>query len=263
MGEFMLGELYRPKGLALETAQAVLEAEDVYAVNVASGCDNKCKYPCYVPGFTHAKAGEMRFPKKDPVELIRKQFADGLKTEGVFLCFLTDPLHPKNMANTENIIHLLQESGIHNIATLSKMGIVDWKFSPVKNGMTIVSFDEKFWGMFEHTQPCSCTISPEKRLATLEMRKEMEGDPIWISCEPYPPSEIYPQNFRDFLSNLKNVDLIVFGKWNYDPRANTEKARQEYAEDVHILKEFCKTYGIRYHIKSDTLDFIQGRSTRK
>jgi len=71
----MLGELYKPKGLALETAQAVLEVEKPYACNVAIGCSNDCRY-CYGPRFMHCKREDwrnVRIPKTRPMYLIEKQ----------------------------------------------------------------------------------------------------------------------------------------------------------------------------------------------
>jgi hypothetical protein len=73
--------------------------------------------------------------------------------------------------------------------------------------------------------------------------------------EPYPPSAIYKQDIKALLEELAFVDLIVFGKWNYDKRATTEEARQEYAENINVLTDFCKSNNIRLHIKSDTLSF--------
>ena len=82
-----------------------------------------------------------------------------------------------------------------------------------------------------------------------------------MSMEPWPVQDIYPYDINDikeFWEDLAHdcVDFIVFGKWNYDPRSRTEKARQEYAEIIPQFIDFCNDHGIRYHVKSDTLDFI-------
>lgn len=63
----MLGELYKPSGLARETAIAVLEVEEPYA---------SCSY-CYVPKFTHKPKDErvkVRHPVLPPVKLVEHQF---------------------------------------------------------------------------------------------------------------------------------------------------------------------------------------------
>ena len=73
----MLGELYRPSGKALEHAQAVLEMDDVHAVNVAYGCSMGCSY-CYGPKSTYqslASWREVSNPKEKPLNLVRPQLA--------------------------------------------------------------------------------------------------------------------------------------------------------------------------------------------
>jgi len=249
----MLGELYKPRGLALETACAVLEVEDVYACNVAYGCSNACAY-CYVPRFTHrtrSACQEVRLPKKPPVELVRHQLEHQWRFHwtsklGVFLSFLTDPFLPKIKQETEKLIGYLLDQGV-TVATCSKL---DFSNFDVKHGMTIVSLDQDFWKKFEPN-----TLPPNLRIADLEHCK-CTGEYVWVSMEPYPPSAIYKQNLKALLEELAFVDLIVFGKWNYDKRATTEEARREYAENVKVITDFCKEQDIRLHIKSDTLEFV-------
>lgn len=250
----MLGELYVPKGLALETAKAVLGIEtDIYAVNVASGCDGKCEY-CYLDKAMGCKKGEIRYPKIPPVDRVKKQFDKGLKPKGVFLCFLTDPFtNETNKKATEDVIRFLNEQGVKNIATLSKMDITDWRLDlEIKHGMTVVSVDDRFWQVYESNR-----IKSQQRIATLEMRKHMEGNFVWISMEPYPVNDIFKQDIRDVLHQIEFVNLIVFGAWNYNPIARTPKALQEYKEYVNIVQEFGKEHKIKVHIKSDTLKLIE------
>lgn len=254
----MLGELYKPRGLALETAQAVLEVEDSYAVNVAYGCSNACTY-CYVPRFTRRRKygdQQVRLPQKPPVELVRHQLERQWRFHwtsklGVFLSFMTDPFLPKTRGASEELIHLLRNAYGIRVATLSKMGCSSCRY--IRQGMTIVSLDTQFWRKFEPN-----ARHPENRLAALKVCKHESGDYVWVSMEPYPPSTIYKQSLQDLLEELKFVDLIVFGKWNYDPRARTEEARREYAENIEVLTDFCKSNNIRCYIKSDTLDFTRG-----
>lgn len=83
----VLGELYRPKGLALETAQAVLEIENPFALNPAWGCPNGCKYPCH----NHLRTkGTVRFPERHPMNPVENQMLRGLHPDGVFMSFRTD-----------------------------------------------------------------------------------------------------------------------------------------------------------------------------
>jgi len=120
-----------------------------------------------------------------------------------------------------------------------------------RHGMTIVSLDHEFWREFEPN-----ALEPWKRVTVLENCKA-DKEYAWASMEPYPPSAIYKQKLEDLLEALNFVDLIVFGKWNYDPRAYTEEARREYAVNVEVLTDFCKSNNIRLHVKSDTLKFIE------
>ena len=118
----MLGELYRPSGMALETAKAVLCIDDPYAVNVALGCPNGCSY-CYGPLASRQgreKYLTPRLPKKDPLDLVKRQLDKGLKVEGVFISFLTDPYLPQLQKKTDELVYYLLEEGIKT-ATLSKL----------------------------------------------------------------------------------------------------------------------------------------------
>jgi DNA repair photolyase len=246
----MLGELYKPKGLALETAQAVLEVENPYACNVALGCSNACLY-CYVPKATRRRRYDciqVRLPAKAPVELIKHQLRrfDLTSKLGVFLSFLTDPFLPQIKKSTEQLIAFLLDQGV-TIATLSKLAT---SYYHSQHGMTVVSLNRDFWRKFEPN-----TLEPQRRIAALQ---DCKGDKeyCWVSMEPYPPSAIYKQNLEALLEELNFVDLIVFGKWNYDPRARTEEARRDYAENVQVLTDFCKSNNIRLHVKSETLKFI-------
>jgi DNA repair photolyase len=90
----MLGEMYTPKGYALETTQAVLECKDVRAVNVALGCRNGCDY-CYGPNSAHKKRedwNKVSYPKYSVAKLIAAQLMKEPAPEGVFASYFTDPL---------------------------------------------------------------------------------------------------------------------------------------------------------------------------
>lgn len=252
----MLGELYKPSGLAYETAKAVLETEDVYACNVAYGCSNACAY-CYVPRFTHRRRHDcekVRLPQKQPVELVRHQLDKQYRFHwtsqmGVFLSFLTDPFLPECRVSTEAVIDVLMSRGVKEVATLSKLALAS--SHQVRQGMTVVSLDDAFWRQFEPN-----TTPLYRRVSVLNLAKQL-GDYVWVSMEPYPPSAIYKQDLNGLLEKLKFVDLIVFGKWNYSKLASTEEARLEYAGNIEVLTDFCKSNAIRLHIKSDTVNFVK------
>lgn len=241
-----LGMLYRPSGLALETAHAVLEAENVHACNVAWGCTNRCKN-CFI---RWSKPGQIRFPKDQPRHMVEKQLDGGLKTDGVFVSFETDPLLACNFTNAVQLVNLLREKKIP-VAMLSKMGAVD--IPNIRNGITIKSSDERFRKEFE---PNASSIA--HRIKVLRMLKN-NGEYTWVSDEPHPCPDIYKQDDRAFWESISFVDFIIFGKWNYNSLASTDKARDYYKSTVPRFIDFCKDYGIRCHVKAETMKFIEGK----
>lgn len=242
-----LGELYHPRGLALETAQAILQTESPMACNIAMGCPNGCLY-CYGSlAFKKKDWTNVRFPKDSPSKMVMKQLDKGLKPEGVFLSFATDPIAACNMLET---VKLVRKLTTHNIpvATLSKQGTIH--FPQIRHGATIVSVDRRFRREWEPR-----TLKVHDRIDSLNAFHDA-GYYTWISMEPYPPPAIFEQDIITVLEAVKFVDFIILGKWNYDKRANTPEARAFYQKAIKTFRAFCKYHNIRYHIKSDTLKFI-------
>ncbi|MBA7688250.1 hypothetical protein ES703_96729 [subsurface metagenome] len=249
----MLGELYRPSGKALEHAQAVLEIDDVYAVNVAYGCSMGCSY-CYGPKSTYQSREswhEIRYPKEKSLDLVRRQLEKGLRPEGVFISFLTEPLLPGVRDSTEELAWFLVDQGIR-VAVSSKSGIA--LVAGVRHGMTVVSMDPEFTRRFEGSNP-----EPRMRVETLSVMHD-SGEYTWASLEPLPCPEIWQQDVLELLRELQFVDFLILGKWNYDRRADTPEAREYYRSAVSTFRDFCVEHGIRHHVKTDTLRFIGGHS---
>jgi len=229
-----------------------------HAVNVAYGCTGGCLY-CYGPRFsrqTRENWMKVRYPKDPPVELVKKQLArnplvDGAEVKGVFISFMTDPYLPLVRKLTEPLIKYLVDRGIR-VATSSKMEVSD--VPGVRNGMTILSLDRSFSEMYE-----PWVASPISRL--MDLRKAHGwGEYTWVSLEPCPCRGIWTQDIRNLLNSLNFVDRLILGKWNYDPRAETDEAREDYGRTVATFRDFCEDHGIRYHVKSETLDFIEVKS---
>lgn len=249
-----LGELYQPSGKAQLTAKAVLQKEEVYAVNIAYGCPNGCQY-CYGPRSTFQSREDwmnMRKPSEkkgrgEPVTLIRRQVQDGLSPEAVFISFLTDPYHPRNREQTEQVVRYLLDQGV-SVATLSKEGVSN--HGGVRHGMTICSLDKGFWKKYEPN-----TMPPQLRLELLH-RKSDQGEYTWVSLEPAPCPALWDHDITELLERISFVDLVVYGKWNYDSRACTDKAEEYYRREIQKVKRICSRNGQRYHIKKETRSLL-------
>jgi len=241
-GNNLLGNLYYPTGKAKETAQQILEVDNPMACNVAWGCTNACQY-CFI---RYVKKGEMRMPKVPPFELVDLQIRDGLKPEGVFLSFSTDPFLPELEKTTNKIIELLEN---FRVATLSKRGFTHidylWK---IRNGMTIVSDSDEFSKKFE---PNALPVT--ERIKYLREIAE-QGGYTWVSLEPFPTPNLFKQDLTKLLDEIDFVDFIVFGKWNYSTLTNDKTF---YKESVDKFIKYCSEKGIRHFVKSDTLKFIK------
>jgi len=246
----MLGEMYEPKGLALEQAQTVLECERPYAINVAWGCSNACLY-CYGPLIARQSRESwkvIREPKTEPSLLVERQIKNGLVSDGVFLSFGTDPFLPINIHRTEDLIDFLLANKI-KVATSSKIGVS--KHMGVRHGMTIVSMDQGFSKYWEPNAPL-----PEERVSILKQAKD-NGDFTWVSMEPYPPPAIWKQDALQVLKSIDFVDLVIFGRWRYDQRAGSKDSIKAYKQICQDVSDFCKSHGLRLHVKSDTLNLLK------
>ena len=241
----MLGELYQPKGLAAEHVKFVLREEDVWACNVAFGCTGRCGY-CYNPLVTHK--GEayytVRQPSKPPAELVLRQLEKGLRPGGVFLSFSTDPC--MNMAGAVDLCRLLMGRGV-KVATSTKFLCLP--VEGIYHGITYITGDEDFHRIHEPgTAPAHLRLS--------SLREKRRDEHTWASLEPFPISDIFEVDIGATVEDLNFVDALILGKWNYDSRASTPKARSEYAEIVPTFLDACRRYGIRGYVKQDTMNFI-------
>lgn len=242
-----LGRMYVPSGLALETARVVLGVEEPYAINVAMGCSNGCPH-CYGPNaFKHKDWTNVRCATLKNLRFIRKDI-EKYKPEGVFLCFSTDPFIDINAHHTMFLAGALTGANI-KYATLSKMAYSGcWDDANHMVGKTLVAFRNEYWKKHEPNAD-----APTMRLVSLK-----KAEHPWISCEPFPVPAIFEQNTQEYLSMIKDIkpELIVFGKWNYDKRANTKEAKVFYQITIAAFREFCERNKIKLHVKSDTLKFI-------
>lgn len=244
-----LGEIYQPKGFALKTARAILEVEDPWAVNVALGCPGGCGY-CYGPrAFRKPEWTKPRYPKKTPYQLVKHQLEKGISPEGVFASFATDPFHKNVRQNTRDLMDYLTFKHIRT-ATLTKLTSSTLNEGH-RYGITVVSIDRKFWKTWELN-----TDEPMHRIQDLQIMDTFD-DYCWGSMEPVPPPAIYKQDFYKVLEELKFMKFLIFGKWNYDKRADTDEAREYYIDEIDTFRDFCEGNSIRWHVKSKTLKFCE------
>jgi DNA repair photolyase len=116
--------------------------------------------------------------------------------------------------------------------------------------MTIVSIDAEFTRRYEGGTP-----KPMMRVETLRAMHDA-GEYTWASLEPFPCPEIWEQDILEVLRELRFVDFMIMGKWNYDRRASTAQAREYYRGTVDTFRNFCSKHNIRHHVKTGTLRFI-------
>lgn len=244
----MLGEPYRPRGLALETARVVLEVRNPMGCNTAMGCNAYCKY-CYGPDvFNKPDWREVRYATRPPTKALWKLINKGVMPEGMFLSFTTDPFYGESRTMAKDMIQLCHDNRIRT-ASLTKLS------EPTlpalhRHGATVVSIEKKFWKQWEPR-----TIEPLQRIKELEVQSKFE-EFTWFSQEPLPPREIYRQNVQRMWEEMKFADFIILGKWNYDERASTTLYKDYLYGIVLEFRDFCKSNGIRWHVKSETLKFV-------
>lgn len=264
--------------LAYVTRKSLLYRSKVeyadFCINHIEGCSHGCKFPCYA--FNLAKRfGKIKTyndwckPKlvKNALELLDKEIPK-YKNEIKFvhLCFMTDPFmykYPEIADMTLKIINKLNSNGIRcNVLTkgIYPKELRNTKRYSNKNeyGITLVSLDSKFKEKFE---PNSAPYMG--RINALKLLHEA-GLKTWVSMEPYPTPNLVKQNLYDILKKISFVDNIIFGKLNYNCESTAfEKDNKLFYEvQTRIIETFCKSKGIKYHIKYGTQK-VDNKSTVK
>lgn len=244
-----------------------------YCINHVEGCSHGCTFPCYA--FMMAKRfgkvksyNEWIKPKlvKNAIELLDKEipkYKDDIKF--VHLCFTTDPFMYKYQEVADmslKIINKLNTNGIR--CTVLTKGIYPKELTNTKKfskeneyGITLVSLDKKFKDRFE---PGSAPYLG--RIKSLKILHDA-GLKTWVSMEPYPTPNLAKQDLKEILNEISFVDNIIFGKLNYNcTSSNFPENEKFYEECANIVERFCKSKGIKYHIKYGTKK-IDNKSTVK
>lgn len=256
--------------------QSKVEYAD-FAINHVLGCSHGCRFPCY------AMLRSIKYkitkdyedwcrPKvvSNALELLDREIpryqASLTKIKNVHLCFMTDPFpYDKTRGYDWNIgdltIDIIEKLNVNKIkvttltkgcypASFIKSGLQERVLLQENEyGITLVSMNPLFHEKFEpNSAPYDLRV---KRLKDLH---EM-GCKTWVSMEPYPTPFLSDtaEDIEKVLNEIRFVDLIVFGRWNYNPDAFKKDGAQDfYIGMVKKVKKFCSKYGIRLHIKHGT-----------
>jgi DNA repair photolyase len=173
----------------------------------------------------------------------------------VHLCFATDPFmyrHPEVEDLTLRIIKKLNDNDIK--ATVLTKGTYPKELAETEEygnyntyGITLVSLNENFKRGFE---PFSAPL--KNRIASLQYLHDA-GLKTWVSIEPYPTPNLIEQELSEVLSAVSFVDRIIFGKMNYNSRANGFAGGADfYKKCANDVVDFCEKKNIDCHIKNGT-----------
>jgi len=165
----------------------------------------------------------------------------------VHLCLTTDPFmvgHPEVGALSLAIIERLNRSGIPcSLLTKGRLPaeLADRRRFPCDNthGISLVSLDDGFRREWE---PGAAPYA--ERIAALR-RLHDAGRQTLVHIEPYPTPSIFEQDLSEILAEVKFVDHVFFGGWNYSPRVSQDRAAEAfYRRQLRIVRRFCAQHGI-------------------
>jgi len=245
-----------------------------YTINHVFGCAHGCRYPCYamMMAKTYGRIvdeTDWLYPKvvSNALELLDKEIPKYKEDmHFVHLSFTTDPFmydllnqrtYPQIERLTLAIIKRLNSEGIC-CTTLTK-GLYPLELTDISSynkdnnyGITLVSLDEKFKKEFE---PYSAPF--DERIKNLKYLHDY-GLKTWVSIEPYPTPNTLPDSkagcdLDKLLDKISFVNLIIFGKMNYNTTSTKFPDNAEFYKDcVSKVVSFCTKNKIKYYIKEGT-----------
>lgn len=247
-----------------------VEFED-YALNPFVGCSHGCRYPCYAMMMAQRYDNTMTAERwvnpqlrADPEIIYRilKSEIRRLKYDinEVHLCFTTDIFmyrQPELIKVSLGIIQILKENNIcykaltkgiipvDDIIRIENirpdLGLFD---EPVENsyGISLVSLDESFR---ERWEPGAAPY--RDRLEALR-KIHFAGLKTFIYMEPFSPEDTSLDELRNILEQIKFVDKITFGSWQYN---QAKSGKQEYPEYVDLITDFCHLNNIGLKVKKE------------
>ena len=231
-----------------------------FCINHVLGCAHGCTYPCYAllmaKRFGRVKDyADWREPKlvENTLEILDEEIPRYRnQIDFVHLCFTTDPFmcgYDEVKDLTLKIIKKLNENKIKT--TVLTKGVYPEILSDQLTygyhntyGISLVSLSDAFRRRFE---PFSARF--EDRISSLRYLHEA-GLETWVSIEPYPTPNLFEQDIIEILNAVKFVDRIIFGKLNYNSKANS--FQDFYEKCATSVIDFCEEKGIKHHIKNGT-----------
>jgi len=226
-----------------------------HCINHVLGCSHGCRYPCYafLMARHHGRVRDYaewcrpRIVGNALVLLDRELERKRVLPPEVHLCLTTDPFmvdHPEVGAMSLAIIERLNRSGIPcSLLTKGRLPaeLADRRRFPCDNthGISLVSLDDDFrreWepGAARHAE----------RIAALR-RLHDAGCRTLVHIEPYPTPSIFDQDLSEILGEVKFVDHMFFGGWNYNPRVGQDRAAEAfYLRQSSTVQSFCAKHGI-------------------
>jgi DNA repair photolyase len=226
-----------------------------YCVNHVLGCTHGCRYPCYayLMARHHGRVrdyAEWCHPRivANALELLDRELSRRrVLPDCVHLCLTTDPFmvdHPEVGAMSLAIIERLNRSGIPcSLLTKGTLPaeLTDRRRFPCDNthGISLVSLDDAFRREWE---PGSAPYA--ERIAALQ-RLHDAGLRTLVHVEPYPTPSIFEQDLSEILAQVKFVDHMFFGGWNYNSRVSQDRATEAfYRRQSTTVRRFCAQHGI-------------------
>jgi DNA repair photolyase len=251
--------IYVPKGKAKEYGDL--------ACNLYKGCGHGCTY-CYAPNVIKMKKEEFfnnPQPRKGIIEAIRKEAKKigsdfkahqelswissdekAPKRAEVFLCFTCDPYQPINEEHqlTRQAIEIFHENEMA-VNILTKGEITDFDLLAKRPDLSNIGVTLTFAKEYEPGRPITDVAIKNIANACYANIKS------WISFEPI----IYPQDVLESIEPLfeMGVNIMKFGKWNYDKRAN----KIDWSSFVNEAIRICEELGQEYYIKEDLREYIE------
>lgn len=237
--------LYRPRGEA--------EEYGTIAANIYRGCPHRCAY-CYCPQVLRMPRQEFYDGGEPRVGVLAALERDAVKcaaagiSEQVFLCFTTDPYHPKDTTTTREAIRILQAHG-QGVCTLTKGGTRALRdldiFRPGRDAFacTLTGLDEDFARKWE---PGAAT--PSDRLSALRAFHR-RGIFTWVSMEPTLDVKASEQIVRE---TCGFVDLYKIGRANYISMTRTT----DWAAYARRMVDVVAENGARAYFKRSLQEYL-------